>query len=61
MQVTVRVAVLVVHEPSRFDVLGFVVQYGVVLFLHVGLQPSVPRLLQKLLYDEPTGQLPLSG
>ena len=39
MQVTVRVAVLVVHEPSSDEVLGFVVQYGVVLFLHTGRQP----------------------
>ena len=34
-----RVAVLVVHDPSSAEVLGFVVQYGVVLFLHVGRQP----------------------
>jgi hypothetical protein len=31
------------------------------VFLQVGLQPDVPRLLQKLLYVEPDGQMPLSG
>jgi hypothetical protein len=49
MQVIVRAAVLVEQAPSSAEVLVFDVQYGVVLFLHVGLQPSVPRLLQKLL------------
>ena len=36
---TVRVVELIEHEPSRPDVLGLDVQYGVVVFLQVGLQP----------------------
>lgn len=61
-----RVAVLVVHEPSRFDVLGFVVQYGVVVFLHVGLHPVPERpvvviVLQNVGPVVPLGQMPLSG
>lgn len=66
LQVIVRFEVFVVHEPSRALVLVFVEQYGVVVFVHVGLQPFPLRpvvviVLQNTGPDVPDGQEPLSG